>query len=396
MQTFPAFNRIRGRWYPDEPDLGDLPIFLLFHLSIIFVLPFFIGIRFTPVFLSATLATVALFLPIYFAAWRAQKNEHLVLLVMVMTLLGMLTMQFNPGGNTYLVFGCAFAARNSKLCGALWLFLLVSCCGFIASSLSKFGFWSYSFPMLVSVGVFFGNRLNMSSAKNTALLRMSQDEVARLAKTAERERIARDLHDLIGHTLTVVALKTQLARKLVTRDPSAAMAQMQELEDLARDALSEVRDTVHGMRSAEIPVELAKSKMALGAAQIVLHSQLAVVELPQALENALAYVLREAVNNIVRHSRGSEAWIELRQCADRVSLDIRDNGRCLKLSEGHGLSAMRERLAAVAGSLHLEHGPGGVCIHVSAPHLPGKKPRAEAQTIAERAHDSALHPSAAY
>ncbi len=390
MQTFPIFNRIRGRWYPNDPDLGDLPIFLLFHLTIIIVLPFFIGIALTPAFLGATLTTVALFLPIYFAAWRAKRNAHLIPLVVVMTLLGMATMQMNPGGNTYLVFGCAFAARISKLRGALWLFLWVSCCGFFASWRSSFGFWSYSFPMLVSIGVFFGNRWNMSAAKNTALLRMSQDEVARLAKTAERERIARDLHDLIGHTLTVVALKTQLARKLVTRDPEGAMAQMQELEDLAREALSEVRDTVHGMRSAELPVELAKSKMALGAAQITLHLQITAIALPQALENVLAYVLREAVNNIVRHSRGSDAWIALRQTAETVTLEIRDNGRCLKLSEGHGLSAMRERLAAVGGHLHLTLGSKGVCIQVSAPHTPVKKLLAQ-----PREHSDATQPIAA-
>ncbi len=117
--------------------------------------------------------------------------------------------------------------------------------------------------MIVAVAVFFGNHHFLESQRKRAQLQLSHDEVRRLAALAERERIGRDLHDLLGHTLSLVALKSELAGKLVERDPQAARRELAEVTRVARDALSQVRSAVTGIRAAGLASELASARLLL-------------------------------------------------------------------------------------------------------------------------------------
>ncbi|MCM0621921.1 sensor histidine kinase [Nocardioides bruguierae] len=177
-----------------------------------------------------------------------------------------------------------------------------------------------------------------------------------LAVTAERERVARDVHDVLGHSLTVVVLKAELAERLVEADPAAARRELGELRDLAREALAEVRATVTGLRAAVLTDELAAARSALEAAGVAARMPDDGGALDPALHPAAAWAVREAVTNVVRHAHATACRVELLPAGVRVL----DDGVGLRGSApGNGLRGLRERVAAVDGLLEVADRPGG-------------------------------------
>jgi two-component system sensor histidine kinase DesK len=223
------------------------------------------------------------------------------------------------------------------------------------------------------LAVFFGNRSFREMQLRRAMLRLSQEEVRRLSERAERERIARDLHDLLGHSLSLIALKAELARKLALRAPERAADEMAQVEQLARSSLEEVRMALHDMRRATIDHELAQVRLCMESAGVALRLECADVLLDRDCEAALAFALREASTNIIRHARASEALIRINEDRDFVTLEVCDNGRGglpeLDLrASSHGLRGMRERVEACGGQLRLSSTRGvGTQLWVQVP-----------------------------
>jgi two-component system sensor histidine kinase DesK len=186
-----------------------------------------------------------------------------------------------------------------------------------------------------------------------AQLQLSHDEVRRLAATAERERIGRDLHDLLGHTLSLITLKLELSRKLFDRDNEAARREIEDAEKVARHALAEVRSAVTGIRTADLAAELASARLLLASSMVHLDYG-SPPELPGEIERGLSLVLREAATNIARHAAASRARIEWTHERARVCMQISDNGRGGIASDGNGLSGMRERVRALGGTLTID------------------------------------------
>lgn len=195
--------------------------------------------------------------------------------------------------------------------------------------------------------------------RNQLQLRRSQDEILRLATLAERERIGRDLHDLLGHTLSVVALKSELARKLIDRDIDAARTEIAEVERVARDSLSQVRNAVSGIRSTALASELLAATALLEAQGLKVKCETENVKLPHDRETVLALSLREAATNVRRHSGARLVTIRLRKEAAAVVMEVADDGNGGRIIPGNGLNGMRERLDTVGGSLSLWPSPGG-------------------------------------
>ena len=199
-------------------------------------------------------------------------------------------------------------------------------------------------------------------------LRRSHDEIMRLATLAERERIGRDLHDLLGHTLSVVALKSELARKLIDRDLDAARNEISEVERVARDALSQVRNAVSGIRNTALSAELVAATALLEAQGMKVKCETENVKLPHDRETALALSLREATTNIRRHSNASGVTIRVRKEPTEVVVEVADNGRGGRIVPGNGLNGMRERLGSVGGSLSLaSNEDGGTLLRATVP-----------------------------
>jgi two-component system sensor histidine kinase DesK len=149
----------------------------------------------------------------------------------------------------------------------------------------------------------------------------------------------------------VVVLKSELAAKLVARDPARAEREMREVEAVSRQALGEVRRAIQGYRTRGLHAELQSVRKALDAAGIELHAELPALALPAAAEGVLALALREAVTNVARHSGAQHCWVGLKSDERTVSLEVRDDGKGGAAQEGSGLSGMRERARALGGDV---------------------------------------------
>ena len=205
--------------------------------------------------------------------------------------------------------------------------------------------------------------------KANARLQMAQDEIEQLAKTAERERIARDLHDVLGHTLSLIAIKSELAGRLLDTDPERTAQELAEIQTTARRALAEVRQTVSGYRAQGLEAEIQQAAGALAAAGVTLASRPECVpRLPAQQEASLALVLREAVTNIVRHSGARSCAIAMTSKAGGTLLDISDDGRGCSGREGNGLRGMRERIRELEGTLEVRAG-NGTAVHIYVPSV---------------------------
>jgi two-component system sensor histidine kinase DesK len=286
-----------------------------------------------------------------------------------MAALGLALMPFNPGAQCYFIYACAYfpcsgTTRRAALAtlAALtlytveWLLVL------------KFDWTYWINGVLISICIGFMNLNFVRKAEREAELRMSHDEVRRLAATAERERIGRDLHDLLGHTLSLITLKSELANKVFDRDAATARREMLDVERVARDALAQVRRAVTGIRAAGFAAELASAKLLLESNGAHLEYELADVPIPVEIETALAMTVREAATNIQRHARATCASITLEHTGGNLVLRIADDGRGGDIVPGNGLSGMRERLAAIGAELRVESQRGrGTTLTASLP-----------------------------
>lgn len=225
-------------------------------------------------------------------------------------------------------------------------------------------FWGSMVLLIVLIGV--GNHLGAVAHCAGEKLRKADAEIEHLAKVAERERIARDLHDLLGHTLSLITLKAELARKLVDRDPQRAKEEMLDVEHTSRAALADVREAISGYRGEGLAAELVRARKALETAGIAVDSEVAALPLSPAQETVLALALREAVTNVVRHAQAGQCSVRLQQQDDLCTLEIADNGCGADAPEGNGLRGMRERLEAFGGSLE-RHTTAGTRLVIQLP-----------------------------
>ncbi len=276
-------------------------------------------------------------------------------------LLAFVSMLWNPAAWSYAVFACVYtgmACVQSPRVGILRIMMIQAVLVVLAWWLN----WPW-FVMLMAVGVCTSSGLGamfgyMSQMRNLEL-RYTHEEVRRLAAATERERIGRDLHDLLGHTLSLITLKLELSRRLFDRDRVGARRELEEAEKVARQALAEVRSAVTGIRATDLAAELASARVILECSGIALESTESVPGMPQEIERNLALVLREAVTNIVRHARARAVTLHIEDVGGSVCLTIIDDGRGGINTKGNGLNGMRERLRAVDGALRIDSPRGG-------------------------------------
>ncbi len=307
-------------------------------------------------------ASVLVFLFLYAGAFLVRGRIGL-LSIALMVVLGFAYAPVNGGASCFLIFAGAFfgfyfapAVACSLLAGLIaadslesWLLHLNS------------WFWGSSVAMIAIVGL--GNVYAAKEKRSTAKLRLAHEEIERLAKVAERERIARDLHDVLGHTLSVIVLKSELASKLIEQNMDRARAEISEVEQIARDALAEVRHAIRGYRAGSLAEEFARARSTLETAGIraefeTRQARASVPKLSAAQETVLALVVREAITNVVRHSSAGICRILLEQDARHYRIQIEDDGRGGAAEEGNGLRGMRERVEALYGNMTRESSRG--------------------------------------
>lgn len=205
-----------------------------------------------------------------------------------------------------------------------------------------------------------------------AELQATRAELAELAVARERERLARDLHDLLGRTLSLIAVKAELAHRLSAGRAPSAEAELREVQQLARQAVRDVREALTACRTPTISAELAAARLALGSAGVEASVVGTDLEVDPANEATLAWALREAVTNVVKHSGARHCWITLKNTADVTMLEVVDDGRGPgDGAGGSGLPGLADRIHALGGTL--EAGPsGGRGAGCEVPSEPGR------------------------
>lgn len=249
-----------------------------------------------------------------------------------------------------------------SLCGAE-----IAVIGIVNHFLIRETFQSVVIALVVGLFTFGGKRMIDTNEK----LGAAREELADLAVVNERLRIARDLHDLLGHSLTVIRAKSELASRLGTRDPERAAKEMAEVESIARQSLVDVREAVSSYRRPTLAGERANARVALAAAGIEADFDDESVALSPETDETLAWVLREAVTNVVRHSGAMRCRVRTVRDGDVVRLEIVDEGSGLingNHDNGSGLAGLRERLASVGGTLEVSNAAtGGVGVVARVP-----------------------------
>jgi len=367
FRTTPDSLVCKQRENPD-PSLGWFPWINLVWSVWLFVTPFY-ATDFYDQWLWPTLASYAVFLVLF---QRFHYGSQRLPIVLAIAALGFILLPWNPGSQSYIIYACAFfpfCMRPRAMMLSILALLALFAVAWHAMGIPMIYMISAAIAGPV-VGLFnIGMRQKMRA---DAQLRLSHDEVRRLAALAERERIGRDLHDLLGHTLSLVALKSDLAGRLLERDPAAARREIDDVSRVSRDALAQVRRAVSGIRAAGIAAELASAKLLLETDGVAFDyrfdESFGSSALPPGVESALALTVREAATNIQRHARAQHAQASFGMEGGDAVLRIDDDGRGGALVPGNGLCGMRERIEGVHGSLRIDAGAGrGTRVEVRVP-----------------------------
>lgn len=349
---------------PPGNKLGWTPYAWLVYLGFFLMYPI-VGNVSSRVWLT-TVVGVVIFLTLYFRAFWAGTAE-LLLIIAAITALGVIFAPSNPGASSFFIYAAAFACETGQPRRALAVIgLIVGVC-LVESWLLDLPPWFW-IPATVIGVVVGGVNIHWTERRRAeAHLRRIRNE---MAAVAERERIARDLHDLLGHNLSMITLKTELASKLFERDPEKARMEIREVEAISRETLGRVREAVTGFRSRGLREEAEMVKQNLASAGIETELTIDPPTLGQAGENVVALFLREAGTNIIRHAGAKKAWIEIAQSDGRCEIEVRDDGRGEVREEGFGIRGMRTRIEAIGGTLDVAS-ENGTTVHASIP-LPGE------------------------
>ncbi|WP_345667184.1 sensor histidine kinase [Streptomyces similanensis] len=275
-------------------------------------------------------------------------------------LMGVLTtaLALGYGGNWLLFFPLLGLATGAIVRGRTWLgqagLGLTALAGAVSAYREGWNGINIAYATFLSTMVT-AAILGLSEAVRE--LRAAREELARRAVEEERMRFSRDLHDLLGHTLSVIVVKSEAARRLAARDMDAALGQITDIESVGRQALTEIREAVTGYREGSLSTELDRARSALTAAGIEPVVRRSGPPLTPQTEALLGWVVREAVTNAVRHSGAARCEITVAGAAERVRLTVSDDGRGAAARPpapgvgGTGLKGLTERLATAGGSL---------------------------------------------
>lgn len=299
-----------------------------------------------------TLLGTAIFLALYFGVCILEDKRWQLPLLAFMLVVGTLYARSNGGACVFFVFAAAllpYVLENEVIVLAfLFAILVVAALDWRLLHLDGW-FMLYAGGLSFVVGgsnIYFAQRQRMYNK-----LQSANEEIEHLAKVAERERIARDLHDVLGHTLSVIILKSELAGKLIDRDPERAKTEIEDVERTSRAALADVRSTIRGYRAHSVETELKQAKAALETAGVTVKSETGELKLTPVQESVVALVVREAVTNIVRHAGAQNCLLRMTPLNGSCRLEIHDDGCGGKHAEGNGLRGMRERIEALGGTL---------------------------------------------
>jgi two-component system, NarL family, sensor histidine kinase DesK len=311
-------------------------------------------------FLALVLFAVAYLAFFAWIRWVGLKAGGLPQLLYLAGMLGLMFLMFPAAGQqalTCLVYITAVAmmALDLRIALAIAAVLLAG----VELSMRVVPGWttdnSYGFAIFLGALAVFGMR---RAIQRSVELAKTRADMAELAVQEERNRFARDLHDILGHSLTVITVKAELAGRLIAANPDRASAEVADVESLARAALADVRAAVAGYRELSLAGELVSARAALKAAEIKADLPTTVDEVPEENRELFAWVVREGVTNVVRHSGAKRCTIRL----SAAQIEVSDDGKGPTPgggASGHGLMGLRERADQAGASVQVGQAPEG-------------------------------------
>ncbi len=317
-----------------------------------------------------TVCVYSLFLLVYFALNKAETKRRQYALLIALLVIGIADYPRNEGASSFFIYVAGYAPFFVPRMATVLGLILADACLLFAE-----GWWLIGHPLSqnevhgsinLGIAVFFVTVVGISNLvvaegkRSDRKLRRAEREIVELAAVAERERIARDLHDVLGHTLSVIVLKAELAGKLIEQNPNRAAAEIADVERTARTALAEVREAIGGYRTQGLHAELSLARRALDAAGVALTLSEMEPTLPlnPEVQTVLSLTLREAVTNIVRHAHATHCRVSVTSEQGRLALTVEDDGLHPAPREGNGLRGMRERVQRIGGRFSLETAAG--------------------------------------
>ena len=337
------------RLLPNNQDHGWAPYAWLVFLAFFYIQPVMEHPSWRS--LMTANAIVAVFLVLYFSVFWVRAPFTYLLLV-CMAAMGLGLANINQGSSVFIIFTSSFIpwVTGTAKRALIALSMLVTA---IALHVALFhpppGFWVTS--LVVTLGVGLSNIHFADKNRDDHKLRMAQSEIEHLAKVAERERIARDLHDVLGHTLSVIIVKSTLAGKLLEKYPEKARSEIADIEKVSREAMADIRNTLRGYSTYKLSEEIQRAQSTLSCAGVTLQAETAEIKMTPAQESVIALIMREAVTNVVRHSQAKNCKLRLAASNGDCVFEIQDDGRGGSLLEGNGLRGMRERVEALGGTI---------------------------------------------
>jgi len=296
---------------------------------------------------TATTLTLSAVLTLFLAALTyAEQRQFVAGVCVALLLISIGSLAYRPSGGIYFPVVATFVPP--VVGGSVGLSMTI-----VSAIAVVFGIeWSLLyldgsqgpvFPALVALQTF------ISGIGVTHMVRQSR-EIQRRDKASERERIANDLHDVLGHSLSSLALKAELARRVFHVDPGRALMEIGDIERIAREGLEDMRAAVHGYHSGDIYTELDRVEALLEAAEVSVQRHWEHLEMPPATERVLALIVREAVTNILRHSQARACRLALFRTEGAYRMEISDDGCGGKHAEGVGMRSIRTRAEALGGT----------------------------------------------
>jgi len=354
-----------GRLLPHDTDQGWTPFAWLIYIVPFAMTPLYMKAQATPSGWALHIVATLLFLVLYFRSHWVQGRE-LTLIAGLTLAMAIALWPVSQGAGALFIYAASMIAtlENSRV-AVRWV-LLIALVTVVEASFLQRDLFSSSWPVVFTLIVGAINVHYCQVGRSNARLRLARDEIEHLAKVAERERIARDLHDVLGHTLSLVILKSELASKLSDRDPERAREEIRDVERISREALAEVRAAVAGYRSGGLEAEVQHARTTLATAGMAVDVDVPKVQLPPAHEAVLCLALREAVTNIVRHAGARRCRVSLGVAGGISTLTVSDDGRGGNAPFGSGLSGMRERVEVLSGTVSRD-GRHGTTLTVTLP-----------------------------
>lgn len=345
-------KRAAGRWW--RVFSPHRPWVYLVYLVLVFF-PWFYGAP-AGEMLALTLAAAGVFLGLFVLAMLRRDWTALVA-ALATEAIGFALVAANPGAAVFIIFAAAMMARVrdrqlQRIGLAAWLV------GLVAGSLVAAVPLPYTLGYLVFGAIVAGGTAwSARSEEREAIREELEADAAARAVEAERQRIARDLHDLLGHTLSVVTLKADLAARVFDADPERAKAELAGIQQISREALAEVREAVTGLRVRPLDAVAGEIAARLGEAGLAVEVDLdGAADLPDAAAAAFGMVIREGATNILRHAGARRVVIRLHRDAEGLVLELADDGRGGARFAGRGLDGLRQRL--LEAGMRLETGRG--------------------------------------